>query len=96
MPDKSDPYSLRQAFLRESARLDRTSELLRELKGGHVVEKQEKTPTPTKKNLDVPKNESFTPISDDNAEERVRKMTGNVVENGLVTIIKHADGSFEY
>ena len=42
LPEKPNPYSFRQAFVRESARQDRADELLREIKNDLGVEKKEK------------------------------------------------------
>jgi hypothetical protein len=36
------------------------------------------------------------PDNETAAKERVRKITGTVVDTGLGKIIKHTDGSFEY
>ena len=48
LPENANVHSFRQAFLRESARRNRTNELLRELKDGIAREKQGKKPIPAK------------------------------------------------
>ena len=66
LTEESNPYSFRQAFLRESAKRDRINELLRELKDDPAVEK----PAPAREQIQsgdnsasgVNKKDSSTPL----------------------------------
>ena len=89
---ESNPYSFRQAFVRESTKRERTNELLRELKDDLATKEPEKT---SQKDANTRKEESYK-SNPDSMDESIRKLTGVVVDTGLGKIVKHADGSFEY
>jgi hypothetical protein len=99
LPRGSNPYSFRQAFLRELSKRARAGELLEEIKGRCEAEAS----LPTEANVPVPARTGDSVEPGDGAagkkesgEERIRRLTGNVVDTGLGNIVKHSDGSFEY
>jgi hypothetical protein len=98
LPENSNPYSLRQAFLREAARRAKAEELLAEVKkGGETDAAVSANATPPVRTADTAKQENGgTAAKNESGEERVRRLTGTVVDTGLGKIVKHSDGSFEY
>jgi hypothetical protein len=98
LPKHSNPYSFRQAFLRELRRRDRNEELLRELRDGGCEVKKETPMSPLLVVADAVNNgaEKADIVSEQAEKERIRKLTGIEVDTGLGKIIKHSDGSFEY
>jgi hypothetical protein len=103
LPEKSNPYSLRQAFLRETARRAKAEELLKAVKDTAL----EKTAapsakanmpdsTPAAKTTAARNNQARVPDKEAVEKEWIRKQTSTTVETGLGTIIKNSDGSFDY
>jgi hypothetical protein len=99
LPKHSNPNVFRQAFLREAERRKREGEILKELKDGDGAEKtktRETSPPVTPEDAEK-KNLAKEDTGDEGEDsDRIRKMTGKVVETGLGKIIKYADGSFDY
>jgi hypothetical protein len=93
LPPDAKPHSLSQAFLRERMRREKTART--ETAG--TPEKSSATETDRAAKFSQ-KTESAAPNFGGEAaeKERVRKMTGTVVDTGRGKIIKHADGSFEF
>jgi hypothetical protein len=98
LPENSNPYSLRQAFLREMARRAKAEELLKEVKkGGEAEETVSVNAAPPVRAAGAAKKENGGAAArNESGEERVRRLTGTVVDTGLGKIVKHSDGSFEY
>jgi hypothetical protein len=100
LPRDSNPYSFRQAFLRELSRRVRAEELIEEVKNAR--ESAAEPPTPTSANAPARTDEPGKPdknasaVNTESDEEKVRRLTGTVVDTGLGKIVKHSDGSFEY
>jgi hypothetical protein len=103
LPEKSNPYSLRQAFLRETARRAKTEELLKAVKDTAFVEVAASSPK-----ANMPAKTQFTkaanrqngpaPARDSEASEKewLRKHTSTTVDTGQGKITKNSDGSFDY
>jgi hypothetical protein len=100
LPRHSNPYSFRQAFLRESSRRTQDEELLKAVKDIPHELGKETLPPPT----------SATPVAKaekNNAEEAgindelagkkwIENMTSSTVNTGLGKLTKHANGSFDF
>ncbi|MDR1578989.1 MAG: hypothetical protein LBS35_01420 [Synergistaceae bacterium] len=103
LPEKSNPYSLRQAFLREMARRAKTEELLKAVKDTALEEAAEPSPKANmpvrtqfmkaaKSQNDLP----LTPDKETTEKEWIRKQTSTTIDTGLGKITKNSDGSFEF
>jgi hypothetical protein len=91
LSERANPKALCNAFLREKKR--------REKKGVQEPGAAGKNALPAARaNLptQAPAPEKQNPGDEAAEKERIRKLTGNVVDTGLGKIIKHSDGSFEY
>jgi hypothetical protein len=99
LPEKSNPYSLRQAFLRERARRAKAEELLKAVKDT-ALEKpaapSAKANTPAAKTTGAQNNQARAPDKEAAEKEWLRKQTSTMVDTGLGKIIKNSDGSFDY
>jgi hypothetical protein len=93
LPPDAKTHSMSQAFLREKRRREKTA---RTTDAG-AVKKSSAAETDRAAKFSK-KTEPATPEFGDEAaeKERIRKMTGTVVDTGRGKIIKHADGSFEF
>jgi hypothetical protein len=103
LPEKSNPYSLRQAFLREAARRARAEELLKAVRDTVLEEAAMPSPkanmpdrTPTAKAAAVQNSQARRPGKEDTEKEWIQKQTSATVETGLGRITKNSDGSFDY
>jgi hypothetical protein len=100
LPRDSNPYSFRQAFLRELSKRGRAEELLEEVK--NACEPVTGPSAPISANAPARTNEPVKPGKNapaakmESEEEKARRLTGTVVDTGLGKIVKHSDGSFEY
>jgi hypothetical protein len=94
LPCDSNPYSFRQAFLRELSKRGRAEELLQEVKNACEPVTVPSAPTPANEPGKPGKNASAAKMESE--EEKARRLTGTVVDTGLGKIVKHSDGSFEY
>jgi hypothetical protein len=103
LPEKSNPYSLRQAFVRETARRAKAEELLKAVKDTAFEETASRSPK-----ANIPARAGFTkavgsqsgsvPTPADRGDEKewIRKQTSMTVDTGSGKITKNADGSFDY
>jgi hypothetical protein len=103
LPEKSNPYSLRQAFVREMARRAKVEELFKAVKNIALEETAARSPK-----ANIPARTGFTkavgsqsgsaPTPDDREDEKewIRKQTSMTVDTGSGKITKNADGSFDY
>jgi hypothetical protein len=103
LPEKSNPYSLRQAFLREAARRAKAEELFKAVKDTALEETEARSPK-----ANIPARTVFTkaagsqsgsaPTPDDRVDEKewVRKQTSMTIDTGSGKITKNSDGSFDY
>jgi hypothetical protein len=93
LPEESNPYSLRQAFLREAARRDKAEELLKAVKD--TASEEAAAPSPK---ADMPVSASGGETAKDEAAEKewIRKQLSTPVDTGLGKITKNSDGSFDY
>ena len=102
LPEESNPYSLRQAFLREKARRAKAEELLKEVKDNALGEaapspKANMTDsTPASKTASAQNNQTRAPDKEAAEKEWLRKQTSTTIDTGLGKIIKNSDGSFDY
>jgi hypothetical protein len=102
LPKNANPHCFRQAFRREHAKLKRREELIELFRGNDTDAEensgQDKTGKPANvtKGATKPEPAISDPDGEAAAKERVRKITGTVVDTGLGKIINHTDGSFEY
>jgi hypothetical protein len=100
LPKHSNPYSLRQAFLRELSRRDQNRELLKAVEGSfHEAERETSQPlTSAKPAAGVQENdEAETEINNELTEEkRISALTSSTVKTGLGKLTKHSDGSFDF
>jgi len=105
LPKNTNPKYFTQAFRREKERQKKMDKLLGMVKSGGKPPKKEEEliASPTKKansaatnSNKVAQNKGGEAEKTDQEKERVRKMTGTVVDTGLGKIIKHTDGSFEF
>jgi hypothetical protein len=103
LPDKSNPYSLRQAFLRETARRAKAEELLKAIRDTALEETAAQSPranrpdgTPTAKTTGVQNSQAGRFNKKDAEKEWIRKQTSTTVDTGLGRITKNSDGSFDY
>ena len=93
LPDDAKPHSMSQAFLRERRRREKTmpTAMAGDAKKSGAAEAGRAAKVSQKTEPAAPD------FGGDAAEkERIRKMTGTVVDTGRGKIIKHADGSFEF
>jgi hypothetical protein len=99
LPKDSNPYSLRQAFHREKARLKREGELMKLLEDDSDSVSKEKPGKPEKtavvKAQVKPGPEKSKPEEDAKAEW-IKQMSGSVVDTGTGKIVKYPDGSFDF
>jgi hypothetical protein len=103
LPEKSNPYGLRQAFLRERARRAKAEELLKAVKDTALGETAAPSPkantpasTPATKTAGAQNNHTKAPDKEAAEKEWLWKQTSTMVETGLGKIIKNSDGSFDY
>jgi hypothetical protein len=93
LPNNAKPHSLSQAFLREKRRREKTipTAMVGDAKKSGATEADQAAKFSQK-------TEPAAPDFDGEAaeKEKIRKMTGTVVDTGRGKIIKHADGSFEF
>jgi hypothetical protein len=101
LPEKSNPYSLRQAFLREKARRAKAEELLKAVKDAAAEETAAPFPkanmpvrTPFMK--DTKPQNGPAPDSEAAEKEWLRRQTSSRIDTGLGKIIRNSDGSFDY
>jgi hypothetical protein len=98
LPGNSRAGSFRQAFQRENIRRLKERELKKLVVDGKDGDgKEQKTAVAAGED----KSGKETNVESADAErerekERIRRLTGTVVDTGLGKIIKHTDGSFEY
>jgi hypothetical protein len=98
LPENSRVGSFRQAFQRENIRWLKERELKKLVVDGKDGDgKEQKTAVAAGED----KSGKETNVESADAErerekERIRRLTGTVVDTGLGKIIKHTDGSFEY
>ena len=102
LPRNSNPYSFRQAFLRELSRRDRAKELLREVKDGgeggngtSAAAPSEET-APTRADAPGGLEGEGGAATGGGGKERIRRITDSLAGNGHEEIVKHTDGTFEY
>jgi hypothetical protein len=103
LPEKSNPYSLRQAFFRESARRAKAEELLKAIRDTALEEEtapSSKADAPALTQLMKTANHQNNPVpalDRETAEkEWIKKQTSTTVDTGLGKITKNSDGSFDY
>jgi hypothetical protein len=99
LPKYSNPYSFRQAFLRELGRRNQSGELLKEVKKGTCDTEGESPPQiPAVPVTEYRENNTMKAgISDELTEEkRVEELTSSTVKTGLGKLTKHSDGSFDF
>jgi hypothetical protein len=92
LPRGSNPYSFRQAFLRELSKRGKAEELLKEVKNAC----EPSASKPARMGEPGKPGENGLAAKTESGEEKIRRLTGTVVDTGLGKIVKHADGSFEY
>jgi DNA-binding transcriptional MerR regulator len=93
LPKNSSPYSFRRAFRRESARRERAAKAPREEHPHSDTGKREAVTSATKPAAA----DEGKILDEEGAErERIRKMTSVTVKTANGTIVKHADGSFDF
>lgn len=93
LPKNSSQYSFRRAFRRESARRERAAKAPRNEHPGNDTGKREAV-TPAGKTAAA---EGEKILDGAEAErERIKKMTSVTVKTANGTIVKHADGSFDF
>jgi hypothetical protein len=96
LPKRSNPYSFRQAFLRESGKRNREEELLKELKNDtNAAGKAPGVSADAGRIFEKPEAKKARE-SAGTVQHRIREMTGTPVDTGLGRITRHSDGSFEY
>jgi len=103
LPEKSNPYSLRQAFLRETARRDKAEELLKAVKDTALEEAAAPSPkadmpvrAPSMKAAKPKNDPALTPDGEAAEKEWIRKQLSTAVDTGLGKITVNSDGSFDY
>jgi ribosomal protein L12E/L44/L45/RPP1/RPP2 len=97
LPQDSNPYSFRQAFLRELSKRVRAEELLKEVKNARESAAEPPAANaPARTNAPGKPDKNASAARTESDEEKVRRLTGTVVVTGLGKIVKHSDGSFEY
>ncbi|MDR1510111.1 MAG: hypothetical protein LBS53_10770 [Synergistaceae bacterium] len=93
LPPDAKPHSLSQAFLRERRRREKTMPA--------AAAGDAKKPGATERDRDAKFSQKTEPAAtgfggEAAEKERIRKLTGTVVDTGRGKIIKHTDGSFEF
>jgi DNA-binding transcriptional MerR regulator len=99
LPKDSNPYSFRQAFLRELGRQNQSGELLKEVKeGGRDTERESPPQILAAPAMEHRENNTMKAGSSDELteEKRVEKLTSSTVKTGLGKLTKHSDGSFDF
>jgi hypothetical protein len=93
----ASPKNLCKAFLRETKRrLTQTQMNLPTLSSGNVRVREKDSVAVNPDKAARNKESEEEKIQEEQEEDRIRAMTGRVVNTGLGKIIKHADGSFEF
>jgi DNA-binding transcriptional MerR regulator len=99
LPKYSNPYSFRQAFLRELGRRNQSGELLREVKeGGHETENETPPQIPAMSVMETGKDNMVEAGIDDELTEKkkIAALTSSTMKTGLGKLTKHSDGSFDF
>jgi hypothetical protein len=94
LPENAGVHSFRQAFRRERKKRRENSSSSQKMDSGKAVPALEALPKPAadkSPGVEAAKNETR-----ETEKERLKKMLGVEVDTGLGTIVKHADGTFEY
>jgi hypothetical protein len=99
LPKNSNPYSLRQAFHREKARLKREGELMKLLKDNSDSVSKEEPGKPEKTavvKVQVKPEPEKSRLDEEAKAEWIKQMSGSVVDTGTGKIVKYPDGSFDF